>query len=152
VAIQCLYTSAEFQATRRLAFQHDVQLAAQIYGRITAEIPAFDVTKTYRADFYGKQEFKTVYPEIGGSTLSASFFEWDGGNPTRITAFMKILGYSNITTVDSATRTAMLPIFQQMPVWPADGSVRVVDGVILVRLGPEPGLVHQRLMSEGTQP
>ncbi|HET6618614.1 MAG TPA: glucosyltransferase domain-containing protein [Dongiaceae bacterium] len=152
VAVQCLYTFSEFQATRRLAFEHDVQLAAQIYGRISTQVPAFDVTKTYRADFYGKQEFKTVYREIEGSTLSASFFEWDGGNPHRIAAFMKILGYSNIATVDNATRSALLPVFQEMPVWPAEGSVRVVDGVILVRLGPEPGLAHLRLMPSKTQP
>jgi hypothetical protein len=151
VAIQCLYTFSAFQATRRLAFEHDVQLAGQIYDRISTQVPGFDVTKTYRADFYGKQEFETVYPEIVGSTLSASFFEWDDGNPNRIAGFMKILGYSNIAIIDSATRSALLPSFQEMPVWPAEGSVRVVDGVILVRLGPEPGIFHRRLMPPETQ-
>jgi hypothetical protein len=145
VSVQCLYTFSSFQAQKRLVLDHDRQLASQIYQRIVAEIPDFDRTKIYPIDFYGAHEFRTRYKEIGDSTWSASFFEWDGGNPDRIVKFMIILGYSNFAQIDDATRAALLPAEKIMPIWPARGSVQVVDGTVLVRLGKEPGMVHEAL-------
>jgi len=145
VSLQCLYTFSSFQAQKRLVLDHDRQLASQIYQRIVAEIPDFDRTKTYPIDFYGAHEFRTRYKEIGDSTWSASFFEWDGGNPDRIVKFMIILGYSNFAQIGDATRAALLPAEKIMPIWPARGSVQVVDGTVLVRLGKEPGKVHEAL-------
>ncbi|WP_119302414.1 glucosyltransferase domain-containing protein [Dongia deserti] len=149
VAAQCLYTFSAFQASRRLAFEHDVQLASRIYERIATEIPNFDRTKVYRADFYGALGFDSIYRDALHSTISASFFEWDGGNPHRIASILKILGYSNIVALDEKRRRALLPVIQQMPIWPANGSVRVVDDVVLVRLGQQPGTVHRKLLAAG---
>ena len=123
-----------------------MQLAAQIYDRIALEVPDFDRSKTYRVDFYGAHEFQTAYPEIKHSTLAASFFEWDGGNPYRIAVFMNVMGYSNIEALDPATRKAFLPEIQTMPIWPQRGSVKVVEDVVLVRLGKEPGSTHLSLI------
>jgi hypothetical protein len=58
---------------------------------------------------------------------------------------MIILGYSNFAQIDDATRAALLPAEKIMPIWPARGSVQVVDGTVLVRLGKEPGKVHEAL-------
>jgi hypothetical protein len=148
VSIQCLHTFSSFQAQKRLVLDHDRLLASEVYQRIVAEIPDFDRKKIYQADFYGAHEFLSVYKEIDGSTYSASFFEWDEGNPKRITDFMRILGYSNFESVGQRTRRAMLPVIEKMPIWPAAGSVRVVDGVILVRLGEKPGVVHKWAMED----
>lgn len=148
VALQCLYTFSSFQAQKRLVLDHDQQLASQIYQRIAGVIPDFDRKTTYRIDFYGDHEFRTAYREVDGSTWPASFFEWDGGNTGRIVEFMTILGYSNFQQLDDATRVALLPVMEQMPIWPAAGSVRVADGVILVRLGRRPGWSQLRAMEE----
>jgi hypothetical protein len=148
VALQCLYAFSSFQAQKRLVLAHDQQLASQIYLRIAGEIPDFGRKKSYRIDFYGDHEFRTAYKEVGGSTWPASFFEWDGGNTGRIVDFMTILGYSNFQRLDDATRRTLLPVAEKMPIWPAAGSVQVVDGVILVRLGERPGRPHQRAMQE----
>jgi len=144
VSIQCLLTFSTFQAQKRLVLDHDRLLASELYQRIVGEIPDFDRSNTYRIDFYGAHEFHAIYRETDGSTWSASFFEWDGGNPRRIVDFMKIIGYSNFVQVDPMTREALLPIMEEMPIWPAAGSVRVVDGSILVRLGQKPGIRHKR--------
>jgi hypothetical protein len=138
VCIQCLHTFSSLQAQKRLVLDHDRALASQIYQRIVAEIPDFDRRKTYPLEVYGPHEFQSVYREFG-STWSASFFEWDNGNPNRIVQFMTILGYSNFTRIDKATRESVLPTLQEMPIWPAAGSVRVVDGIILIHLGDRPG-------------
>jgi hypothetical protein len=152
VSIQCLYTFSTFQAQKRLVLDHDRLLASEIYQRIVAQIPDFDRSKIYVVDLYGAHEFRSIYKEINGSTLSASFFEWDDGNPRRIVDFMKILGYSNFVQADPTVRKALLPVMQEMPVWPAAGSVRIADGVILVRLGERPGVVHKRAMTAAEEP
>ena len=139
VCIQCLYTFSSFQAQKRLVLDHDRALASEIYQRIVAEIPDFDRRKTYPLEFYGAHEFRNPYKEVQGSTWSASFFEWDNGNSGRIVQFMAILGYSNFERIDRETRASLLPALEEMPIWPAAGSVRVVDGTVLVRLGERPG-------------
>ena len=52
--------------------------------------------------------------------------------------------YPNLATVDMATRKSLLPTVREMPIWPAAGSVRVADGIVLVRLGQKPGYIHMR--------
>lgn len=148
VALQCLHTFSSFQAQKRLVLDHDRQLASQIYQRIASEIPDFDRNRTYQIDFYGGYKFHTVYKEVHRSTWSGSFFEWDRGNAERIVKFMTILGYSNFQELDDATRTSLLPVIKKMPIWPAAGSVQVVDGVILVRLGKRPGRSHVRIIDK----
>ena len=148
VALQCLCTFSSFQAQKRLVLDHDRQLASQLYQRIVAAVPDFDRKRTYHVEFYGAHEFRGPYKEVRRSTWSASFLEWDGGNPIRIIEFMNILGYSNLARIDEAMRTPLLPVAEKMPIWPAAGSVRVVDGVIVIRLGQRPGAVHRKAMEE----
>jgi hypothetical protein len=147
VCIQCLHTFSSLQAQKRLVLDHDRALASQIYQRIVAEIPDFDRRKKYPLELYGPHEFRSLYRETG-STWSASFFEWDNGNPGRIVQFMTILGYSNFTRIDKATRESVLPALRQMPIWPAAGSVRVVDGIILIHLGERPSDVRPQAAEE----
>lgn len=135
VAIQCLYTFSVFQAQKRLVLDHDKLLASEIYARIVKEIPDFDRLKPYVVEISGAHEYRSIYREIPTSTLSASFFEIDRNNRDRIPYFMKIMGYANLVPADPATQQAVRPIIQNMPVWPAAGSVRVVDGIVLIHLG-----------------
>jgi len=61
---------------------------------------------------------------------------------------MKLLGYTDlapITPEEAATRARE---FITMPIWPAEGSVKKVGDVTLVRLGQKPGLVQEQMMEE----
>jgi hypothetical protein len=144
VAVQCLHSFSASQAQKRLVLDQDRALASEIYQRVVAAIPDFDRTRTYPLELYGAYEFRSPYREVGGSTWSGSFFAWDGGNPGRIVEFMNIIGYPSFARIDAATRASLLPAMEKMPIWPAAGSVRVVDGTILVRLGKDPGVVHRQ--------
>jgi hypothetical protein len=144
VALQSLHTFATFQAQKRLVLDHDRRLASEIYQRIVAAVPDFDRRRTYPVEFYGAHAFDSPYKEVFRSTWSVSFFAWDRGNPERIVRFMNIAGYANLAAIDMATRKSLLPALREMPIWPAAGSVRVVDGIVLVRLGQEPGYIHMR--------
>ncbi|MEO8160117.1 MAG: glucosyltransferase domain-containing protein [Arenimonas sp.] len=64
-----------------------------------------------------------------------SFFEHDGGNVHRVALFMHLQGYPDLQGVWLSTRPALVAAAQSMPAWPAPGSVRPVDGVVIVKLG-----------------
>ena len=58
--------------------------------------------------------------------------------------YLKLMGYVNANPLPQEDRYALTPYFEEMPVWPAPGSVRQVDGIYLVRLSadPDPDLAH----------
>lgn len=141
---QVLYLLNLYAAYRELTQTHDQLLAADVYRRIADAHPDFDRTKNYSVDFFGaKPIISNFYPYALSTTINASFFAWDGGNPFRIISYMKLIGYDNLLPVERNRQLQLLPYYADMPVWPITGSVRVIDGITLVKLGPTPGVFHR---------
>jgi hypothetical protein len=135
VLFQLLVFAGHFDAAGRLRRQHDLALATEVYARVMQANPL----KTHRdrvvVEFHGPKAFESPYkvPESGNS---ASFFEWDAGNPWRMVLFMRLIGFVNLDLPSDEQRAALEGAFAPMPNWPAEGSVTVVDGVTLVKFGP----------------
>lgn len=138
--LQMLYSASLLQAANHFARLHDAALAEEVDARIVAANPDSDGTKTYRVDFYGSQSFTSVFPRPFSSSMGFSFFEWDGGNPTRILNYMRLLGYANLELVPMEQRQQDLATFATMSSWPAKDSVRVVGDTTLIKLGSAPGI------------
>lgn len=140
---QVLYTSNLYQASRSLVREQDRMLAAAIYDRLAEIIPEFDPRSPYRVDFFGAKSPSTIYPKVVTTVIGSSFFDWDGGNPYRIVSYMRLIGFENLVTLEKTDRLGYLEAYARMPIWPAKGSMRIVDDVVLVKLGDAPGLTHQ---------
>ncbi len=138
VYFQILGISSQFNANRALVRTHDQILAGAIYERIAHVVPEFSAAKMYKIDFYGAKPFAAPFLRARTSTGGYSFFEWYRGEPPRILAYMKLIGFSNLFLPTVEDRSRLAPVFETMPVWPAEGSVRFFDDVIMVRLGTEP--------------
>lgn len=137
-AVQSLYALNLLQTANEFVRKHDQALAAAVYARVVAADPgAKDGTIV---DIYGEQPFDSLYPRPTPATMGYSFFEWDGGNIYRITAYMHLLGYPDFAVANEPQRRQDDPVFREMPSWPAPGSVRTLHGVILIKLGPNPSL------------
>jgi hypothetical protein len=67
--------------------------------------------------------------------FGTSFYEHDGGNVRRVALYMKTLGISGFDPVWLGSRPDLIPTAHAMPTWPAPGSIRLVDGVVIVKLG-----------------
>ncbi len=136
--MQSLYALNLLQTANEFVRKHDEALAAAVYARIVAVDPgAKDGTAV---DVYGEQPFDSVYPRPTPATMGYSFFEWDGGNVHRITAYLRLLGYPRFAVASERQRRQNDPVFLDMPIWPAPGAVRTFNGVILIKLGPNPSL------------
>lgn len=147
--LQIVKAIGTYAAISFIAQEHDRMLATDLYRRISELDERFNRDQEILVDFYGTKNVETPYPYVWSSTMGASFFDWDGGNPWRMVEFMRLLGYTNIGIPDTERRLQMTPIFEAMPKWPAPESVRKVDGVFLIKLGDNPDPVHTRVGSEG---
>jgi hypothetical protein len=137
-AVHILYIVNLLQAANEFARKHDEALAATIYTRIVEVNPNIsDVAPL--VDFYGGKKFDSVYPRPHPATSGYSFFEWDGGNIYRIVTYMHVLGYKQIQIPSPTQRHLNDALFREMPVWPNPGSVRLANGMTLIKLGAEPG-------------
>ena len=121
-SLQILVIFAQFQAADALAWQHDLRLAEAIYTRITEVRAAADAAGQSKVDFFGAPPaLRTPYPRV--ETVGAPVFEWDGGNPYRIAALYRVLGYRGIVAVTPSERARLMPQFAAMPAWPAPDAV-----------------------------
>ena len=146
VLAQNCYSLAILDANTRLVAKHDELLAEQIYQRIVQIRGKAPEGQNQPVEFFGAQVFNSPYPRVYSSTAGYSFFEWDGGNPYRILSFLRLLGHSDLSPIDDKVRIRLLPAFASMPTWPEDGSVKLSNGTVLVKLGKEPGSLHRQAL------
>jgi hypothetical protein len=140
---QIAYLLSLYAASLSITGNHDRLLAEAVYQRIAAVNEGFDRQRVYLVDFFGSKSVSTSrYPIAPTSTLGRTFFDWDGGNAIRIVLYMKLLGYDNLSTIGIDDRHRMTSVFVDMPAWPAKESVKVVDGITLVKLGGHPDGFH----------
>jgi uncharacterized membrane protein len=142
-AFQLINAHSTYSAVSQLTLEHDKLLAAEIYQKIILKLPSDKHLSSYAIDLYGAKFFKSVFPRIQTSTIGASFFDWDGGNPGRITHFMRLLGYDNVTVLSHEQRQDILSNYDEMSIWPSQQSIRIIGNVILVKMGETPGLAHR---------
>jgi hypothetical protein len=140
LAILCALCLLGFvNASNRLLYLHalvvqaDRDLAIRIIDRAYA-LGLPEGGAALPAEFVGAHALppSPAFPRVSSSTLGASFFEWDGGNPRRITAFMRSMGL-DLVPVSQGQRTALQPRIAAMPSWPASGSVQLLDGIVVVK-------------------
>lgn len=144
-AFQFAYLLSLYAANTALTGSHDRIFAEAVYERIASAHDDFDRRRTYSVDFFGAKSMNMArYPSATTTTLGRTIFDWDHGNSDRIVSYMALLGYDNLTTVDEDRRRRLTPEFQPMPAWPARDSVKVVDGITLVKLGIDPDPWHGR--------
>lgn len=128
-----LYVQSSYQARAWVAQKHDMLLASSLNDAITklvSELPDGEI----RVDFKGTRAPRSVYPEVFSTAGGASFFEWDGGNSDRMVRYMNVIGFYRYVSLRSSERDKYLGIYGVMPVWPRPGSIRLEDGVVLVKL------------------
>lgn len=122
-------------------FNHDKEIARRINSAIIDKYPSFDSNSDY-VYFYGglpyqeHEKFRLPDSEVFGGSL----FSWDNGNNYRIVnlfSFNDIANYKMIN--DKETFLKIKDSISSMPLWPSRESVKMVDNVMIIRLGQEKG-------------
>ena len=117
----------------QMSYENDKSVAAQIVSRMQ-DLGSSDagthIAMLGTLDSWLKDE------ELRREIIGYSIFEWDAAGPVGVTrrgvGFMEAHGYP----YEAATEEEYAAALAQggaMPSWPADGSVQVLDGVVIVK-------------------
>ena len=123
-------------ASSNIALQADRSVGTRLLERIeeskAAEEPGAQL-KYLEIVGYLSYPDSDLMPQY--STFGASFFGWDQGNPSRALYFLRTLGYEGLQPLPINQRSMMIGLAEKMPAWPAEGSVKVVGDIVLVKFG-----------------
>lgn len=134
--VQVVYLASISAAARDLVAEHDRQMAADLYARLAAAHADFDLGRIYPVVCVGAKPYTAPrYPSGPDGTARGSFFWWGGGETGRIVSYMRLLGYGNLAEAPPNVRVKLRAAAADMPNWPTAGSVRVIDGVTVFKLG-----------------
>lgn len=123
--------------TDHLARQRDQFLAARIMTRIDNLVPNPPPGKIPFV-VVGAVPWKTDASFRKLEIFGDSFFDrsHEGGNPWRIAAYLRTLGVDTLEPHLLSELDPYRPAIAAMPVWPAAGSVAMVNGIIVIKLAP----------------
>lgn len=122
-------------------YKHDKKIAEKIDFMIQDKYPNFNASEK-TVYFYGyfnfdyHQRFRLENSEIFGG----SFFSWDNGNNYRIINFIKEADVADYKMLESKEKLSIIKdSITNMKVWPDYDSVKMIDNVVVVKLGKEKG-------------
>lgn len=136
VAFHQAQITSKFFYSDYIRYQQDVALANKITYKID-EIQA-EYDKNYPVVFIGKYEHKLPSSCIKGEAIGASFFNWYPEQSTweatdRVLSFMDSLGYNYRFPSEKEMDKGRMNS-KNMPSWPNKDSVKLEDGIIIVKL------------------
>lgn len=122
-----------------MSLQSDILLANRIASSIPIYAPEFNSEKN-PVYFYGRKKLDNAWRMKKSDVFGNSFFAWDGGNNKRITAFFYINGIEKFKRVDRSLVEGVRKDAMGMSTWPSEDSIKMVNGVLIIKLGNEPGI------------
>jgi hypothetical protein len=121
-------------AADAMAFEADKLLGNRIVEAMYQADPNFSARVTPVYFLHGFTPIN-IWRQPESDVFGASFFAWDGGNPARITAFLKAVGIADLR---SPTPSQVASVGQEaaaLPEWPNPQSVRLIHDTLVVKLG-----------------
>jgi hypothetical protein len=122
-------------------YTHDKDTARKMDALIYSKYPNFDPAVNY-VYFYGyfPYEHHQKYRLDKSEAFGGSLFSWDNGDNFRIINFFSFTDINDYKMIDN--KEVFLKVkdsIEPMPVWPNRESVKMINDVIVVKLGKEKG-------------
>lgn len=153
ITIQYIQISSFSSFSHNFVAVHDQLTANQIYERIANQIDDYQRTESYPIEFVGPLPFPNTDPFLKehSAVTGSSIFEWDGGNPYRAKAFLSAFGMGNFYVINDMQRASIISKIVKMPLWPSKGSVRIIDGIIVVKFNEYSEHTRRRIQMQVTE-
>lgn len=136
--IQSIYINGAYSAASFLVDRHDSLLAASIYNRLNSIENNDNPDSLIFLGVKGRINYVSPFPTGRSSTIGASIFDWDGGNPNRMIAYMNMLGYNRIKLLDVSTVHSKDEELKEMNTWPSLGSLaKIGENEYLLKLSSD---------------
>lgn len=121
-----------------LARQYDVRMASAIVNAAESVQPSIS-GKQFKIYFYGGSNGGEWNKLPKSNVFGSSFFAWDGGNTARIASFISSYGIANTIPAPRSFAKKVKKDVSEMNVWPAKDSIRIIDNVVVVKIGEKAG-------------
>ncbi len=110
----------------------DRMLAVSIINEVRRLKP--DNTSILKVEVIGNLKWPITGIQSKSETFGASFFEWDGGNRSRVAAYLGLNGLATVAASD-VDRVQVYAIGKTMPSWPRAGWIQVTDDILILKFG-----------------
>lgn len=118
-----------------IARDRDRVMAGRVFERIAA-LGTHEAAEPRAFVVVGEWAHEAAGPARRVEVFGASFFEHDGGNPYRVVSYLRLLGLRGLRPEPITHLRAHLGELEALPTWPANGSVALVAGKLVLKLGP----------------
>jgi hypothetical protein len=132
ILINNTWINTRFFYATYTSWQADRDIATRIIERIYQLDPPKTDGKI-KVAFSGNYSHPQNELFFKSETHGASFFEWNPGDPYRISPFFKTTGVSELNTVSLDLLKDHNAEIEAMPSWPNYGSVKLFDDIVLVK-------------------
>ncbi|MEA5414628.1 glucosyltransferase domain-containing protein [Synechococcus sp. BA-132 BA5] len=136
LSFQCLNVISEYSFARNYHSRADFITASSIASAMLNR-PEFSGQGPLKLVVQGELERPLLSRSAWYSSANGSFFNWDGGSPGRIVAYLRTLGIANLRVGDAATRARVNSQFRTMRSWPDPQSLRLRGDVLLLKLSDD---------------
>lgn len=123
-------------------YKHDKKTAEKIDYTIQNKYPQFSSSQKM-VYFYGyfpyeyHQKFRLQNDEIFGG----SYYNWDNGNNYRLNKFFEVADVAEYKMIETKEQyNSIKDSIEKMPVWPDYESVKMINNIIIVKLGKDKGM------------
>lgn len=115
-------------------WQADKALSLLVLSEIQRQgLPAKPERGRYRLEVVGVPEFKQRPAFIKRESIGASLYVWDDGRAERIRYLYDSMGVDWFWAAKREDRKALIKHAETMPSWPLQGSINIVNDMILVK-------------------
>jgi hypothetical protein len=149
IALFCIFqftvsTNRLFGASH-LALQADRLVAVRLMEKIDEAKVESGIQDPVYFEVIGKLASDNTEAIPKRSTVGLSFFELPIIGQPRIASFLEISGYQTLQALPLSRLAEFVVRANAMPVWPAEGSVRIVRDTVLIKFGDYPTAYKQEI-------
>ena len=140
-AINFYYITKLFYSSNKI-FKHDLRTAEKIDEIILSKYPDFPLTEK-KVFFYGyfPYEYHNPLRLKNSEIFGGSFYSWDNGNNFRLINFFKVADVADYTLLGTMEDlNKVKDSIRTMPAWPNPNSIKMIDDIVVVKLGETPGM------------
>lgn len=142
LVLACFYkftvVNNRYSFSNHMVWQADRELTVMILDRLGplwGQLPDKSIHSQYPLELVGTQHYFETPVFVERNSVGSSFYKWAAGDVDRV---VKLLWTMGVFDYRSATREERLSVAEQankMPIWPREGSVAVINGVFVIKLG-----------------
>lgn len=128
-----------FVLANHMAWQSDREFSVLLLdrmGRLWDKLPPKDRFTQYPVELVGVRETFESPILLKKEVIGTSFYYWSAGSIDRMIDFLLTMGVFDYKPAVQQQRLSVVDAAEKMPEWPKEGSVDVVNGVIVVKIGP----------------